>query len=65
MDHEKTGPLQELHDEISIGNNVHRVFSNSLEAEFGAKELSVETVGVPSQGSSTEGQDRDSGDEAV
>jgi hypothetical protein len=65
VNHEETGPLQELHDKVSIGHDVHRVFSYGLEAEFGSQELPIESVGIPGQSSASERQDRNAGDDSV
>lgn len=63
MDHHQTRPLQKLDDEISIRHDVHRVFTQRVEAELFSQELSVDRVGVSRECCTAEGKDGDSGDE--
>lgn len=65
VNHEQTRPLQKLHDKVSIGYDVHRIFPDGLEAEFGPQEFSVETIGIPCQSSAPERQDRDAREDTV
>ena len=63
VDHHQTRPLQKLDDEISIRNDVHRVFTQRVEAELFSQELSVDRVRISGECCTAEGKDGDPGDE--
>lgn len=65
MGHSQACPHHKFDDKVTVADTPHAVLGNGLEAQLLAKEFTVDGEGVPCEGTTSQGQDGDTGNQLL